>query len=112
MRTAHRILQDLHPKWHPYKRKHTDNLTLTRRQKAANRRAREEDNFILFDLSVTENGDPAQAIQVFTNPALIQNEPAHRPPQGITLSQKSVTVYTDGSAINNGDYDARLGMGA
>lgn len=110
-RAAATVLADLNPKWHPYKRSHTDGFSLTRRRKDMNKDASIAGDAILFDPSLTEDGDISNLMRVFINPTYDGVEPARRPAQGVIIPQESKTAYTDGSCLENGDLNARAGFG-
>jgi ribonuclease HI len=106
-------LQKLTPKFNPYHNLAPDNLTLTRRHKLDNLRARQNKEQITFDPSVTSKTNLAEYFQVFTGNLQITTTPAEcQPPtNGITLHHQNITVYTDRSYIDNGETNARCGAG-
>ena len=65
-----------------------------------------------FNSPMTDNRNTFQAICVFTNIAAIQDEPMSHGLYGTIVDSKVVTVYTDGSDLNNGDQNAIFRMGA
>ena len=112
------------PKLNPLRPQNQDNLTKTmprgedRRPNTTNTlgisEEDDEDNpGIMFNPSVTEKKDLTECFRVFTEPSKIKNIPAARPPppRGIPPEDEEITVYTDGSCINNGKLDARCGSG-
>jgi ribonuclease HI len=62
---------------------------------------------------VTEKSEISDCFRIFVDPARITNDPAMRQPalRGIVITNKEITIYTDGSCINNGKEDARCGSG-
>ena len=110
---AQRRLEKLVPKLNPLGPTHNNNLSLTTQRKAANVVARRENTGIIFDPSVTEKSNLADCFRVFTDPERISNAPAERQRQtrGINLPEENITVYTDGSCMNNGKENARAGAG-
>ena len=69
----------------------------------------EDEQGILFDPSVTEKKDLSECFRVFTDPKKIKNIPAIRDPrpEGVTMDNEEITVYTDGSCLNNGKLNAK-----
>ena len=112
---AQKRLEKITPKLNPFRPSGQDGLSLTRRRKERNQLASEDDEGegITFDPSVTEKKDLSECFRIFVDPKKIMNVPAIRqpPPAGITLDDEEITVYTDGSCINNGKQDARCGGG-
>ena len=92
---------------------HNDNLSLTTRRKAYNVTARKENKGIIFDPSVTEKTSLADCFRIFTDPNRLSNVPAERQRQarGINIPEESITVYTDGSCMDNGKENAKAGAG-
>ncbi|KAI0683371.1 hypothetical protein BC835DRAFT_1231253, partial [Cytidiella melzeri] len=107
--TAARLLNNLHNKWHPTANPPDDKLTLTRHRKEKNRRARIEGPSLTFNPSVTKGDNVSDGFRVFTNPAITSCKPAHRPPTPAIRRRDILTVYTDGSCLNNGAANARAG---
>lgn len=60
---------------------------------------------------MTEHGNPAKSIRVFTDETRRSPHPAKRAARGIELVEEATTVYTDGSCNKNGDIDASAGSG-
>ena len=73
----------------------------------------EENPAITFDPSVTERAGISECFRIFVDQSKITNEPATRQPpaRGINITNESITVYTDGSCINNGKENAISGSG-
>ncbi|GJE84812.1 ribonuclease H-like protein [Phanerochaete sordida] len=84
---------------------------MTRHRKAANADARPRNDALLFDPSVTETEDVGHIIRVFANPGPDRDEPAYRGPARGKPVGNPIVVYTDGSCLENGDEDARAGLG-
>jgi ribonuclease HI len=110
---VHMRLQKLTTKFNPYHNPAPDNLMLTRRRKLGNLRAKQNNGQITFDPSITSKTNLAECFQVFTRNSQIITTPAeHQPPaNGITLHHQNITVYIDGSCIDNGETNARCGVG-
>ncbi|KAG0691780.1 hypothetical protein DFH29DRAFT_818935 [Suillus ampliporus] len=68
---------------------------------------------ILFDPTTTITSNVTEGFRIFTNPAHISLTPAYRlqAVRGLNIIQDKLTIYTDGSCINNGKMDARCGSG-
>ena len=89
-----------------------DNLSLTRRRKALNRRERERKGEILFDPSITCKDSLAECFRIFTDPSRLTKLPAQRfYTVGVRTTARTLTVYTDGACFNNGKHNARCGSG-
>ena len=110
---AQRRLEKLVPKMNPMTQTHNDNLSLTTRRKASNIVARRENTGIIFNPSVTEKMNLADCFRIFTDPDRLSNTPAERQRQarGINIPEERITVYTDGSCIDNGKENAKAGAG-
>ncbi|KAI0682197.1 hypothetical protein BC835DRAFT_1300074 [Cytidiella melzeri] len=109
--TASRLLNNLHAKWHPDTNPPDDKLTLTRHQKEKNRKARLEGSSLTFDPSVTTGDDVSNGFRIFTDHTMSSCEPAHQPPTPAIRRRDFLTVYTDGSCLNNGAANACAGAG-
>ena len=89
-----------------------DNLSLTKRRKSQNDRARAQKGEILFDPSITCKEDLAECFRIFIDPNRLTNIPAQRfYTPGITHCAQTVTVFTDGACFNNGKLNAKCGSG-
>ena len=73
----------------------------------------EENPAITFNPSVTEKAGISDCFRIFVDPCKITNEPATRQPpaRGLQSRMKSITLYTDGSCLNNGKENATSGSG-
>ena len=88
------------------------NFSLTPHRKAANIIAKENNNQILFDPSITCKNNLAECFRNFTNPDQISNLPAARNySRRFNIRYQTITVYTDGACFNNGKLNARCGSG-
>ncbi|KAK7689889.1 hypothetical protein QCA50_006528 [Cerrena zonata] len=89
-----------------------DNLSLTRHRKEANEIAYENDCAITFDPSITDPEDVTQTIRMFTSQRndLSSKLPSLRP-RYPRRAVEELTVYTDGSSLENGDENSRVGSG-
>lgn len=89
-----------------------DSLSLTRRRKERNERARENDGEITFDPSITAKDNLAECFRIFTDPKKITNIPAKRlQAHGVILRDQQTTIHTDGACFHNGKANARCGSG-
>ena len=105
-------LRDLAPKYNPLANENHDTLSLTINRKARNAAARVMDRGIIFDPTITCKDGIDECFRVFTNPDRISMNPASRHlQQGIDLTEEEISVFTDGSCINNGKKNARCGSG-
>ena len=106
-------IQQIFPKYNPLlPGERHDFLSLTRRRKERNIRARENDGEITFDPSITSKNNLAECFRIFTEPDRITNIPAKRlQAHGAVRSNQQTTVYTDGACYNNGKANARCGCG-
>lgn len=119
---AKKCIQKITPKLHPLRPQNLDDLTRSRLRNGGNERGEtiEEDNSdddenpgIIFNPSVTIKTDLTDCFRIFIDPNKVTNEPAMRqpPPRGIIIPNEEITVYTDGSCINNGKENAQCGSG-
>ena len=106
-------IQQIFPKFNPLlPGDRHDTLSLTRRRKERNERARENDGEITFDPSITSKEDLAECFRIYTDPKKITNIPAKRlQAHGVVLNDQHTTIYTDGACYNNGKENARCGSG-
>jgi hypothetical protein len=89
-----------------------DNLSLTKRRKEQNRRAKEINGAITFDPSIATKDDLSECFRVFTDPQRTARHPAQRPQNNEANNRHDETqAYTDGSCMNNGKANARCGGG-
>jgi ribonuclease HI len=111
---ALRMLDLIKPKLRPTEQGPTDGLSLTRRRKKANKRARKRNGEILFDPTVTCKANIAECFRIFTAPFRSADSPPNRlsrPTNGITVEAEHLTIYTDGSGLRNGLANATCGAG-
>ena len=108
--TANTLLINLVQKLNPAVPRQLDNLTLTHRRLQKNRKANiNKGDEITFNPSVTTRTTLADCFRVFIPhppselPALRQQPRINPPP--------SITIYTDGSCLNNGLLDEKCGAG-
>jgi ribonuclease HI/exonuclease III len=112
---AKRILAKIPGKYAITPLPRNDGLTLTHRRlerNARNERRRTEE--VTFDPTVTVKTSLSECFRTFVNKEQLCDEPAHRllhPTTGLDVAEEHVTVYTDGSCINNGRPDAKCGAG-
>ena len=106
-------LEQIAPKLNPMTPGNTHgNFSLTESRKRRNQLAKERNEAILFDPSITTKGSLADCFRIFTNPDQISNLPANRLAANRTnLRLQEVSIYTDGACLNNGKEDARSGSG-
>ena len=91
---------------------HHGNLSLTPARKYQNRVAKENNEAILFDPSITSKNTLADSFRIFTDAERISRNPARR--QILDSSNRRhdpIVVYTDGACYNNGKQNARCGGG-
>ncbi len=89
-----------------------NNLLLTKRRKEKNTQARQKDEEMIFDLSITSKNDLAECFRVFTDPDRISKNPARRAyTVGLNLHPQLVKIYTDGACLHNGKRNTRCGSG-
>lgn len=119
---AQKRLQAITPKLHPLRPPNQDNLTGSRSRNNSNLRTTDTENNesndeenpgVTFNPSVTIKTDLTDCFRIFVNPSKIMNVPASRrlPPRGIIIPEEDITVYTDGSCLNNGKENAQCGSG-
>ncbi|KAI0262487.1 hypothetical protein BGY98DRAFT_929077, partial [Russula aff. rugulosa BPL654] len=101
------------PKLNPlYPENRPDNLSLTKRRKEQNRKAKEENRIIIFDPSITTKDNLSECFRVFTDPQRTTRTPAqHQLNNGANERHNKTQVYTDGSCMNNRKANARCGGG-
>lgn len=105
-------IRQIEPKLNPLSPDHHGNFSLTPNRKAANIRAKENNNDILFDPSITCKNDLAECFRIFTNPDKISNLSAARNyTRRFNVRYRNVPVHTDGACYNNGKLNARCGSG-
>src|SRR6266404_2890728 len=87
-----------------------DKLSLTKRRKERNRQAREDDDEIIFDPSITCKDNLDECLRIFTDPNKISHIPARRHhTRGFALRPRTIDIYTDGACWDNGKDNARCG---
>ena len=100
------------PKLNPLRTDEHGNLSLTRRRKAANALAKERQDAITFDPSLTAKDDLAECFRIFVNPERISNRPAERTrTREYALREEELWAYTDGACMNNGKENVYCGSG-
>ena len=106
-------IQLIEPKMNPLSPEFTHgNFSLTPTRKEANTIARNNNDEILFDPSITCKNSLAECFRIFTNPNKISKLSASRNfTRQINLRHRGVTIYTDGACYNNGKLNARCGSG-
>ncbi|KAG1844406.1 hypothetical protein C8R48DRAFT_617993, partial [Suillus tomentosus] len=113
--TANEILFRIAPKFNTKAKPKKDGLSLTRRRKEKNHQAhKSRQGEILFDPTTTIRSNLKDCFRIFSNPEHNSLTPAHRlqaPARGLNLLQDHITIFTDGSCINNGKENSRSGGG-
>ena len=101
------------PKMNPLLRDaHHGNLSLTPNRKARNSTAKDNNETILFDSSMTSKRSLAECFRAFTDPERVSREPARRHvSEANNHRYDKTTVFTDGACYNNGKQNARCGGG-
>ncbi|EIM86442.1 uncharacterized protein STEHIDRAFT_57307, partial [Stereum hirsutum FP-91666 SS1] len=110
LRRAKIILAHILPKWHPQTQGNDDTLDLSKEDVEANETARANKQPVTFNPDVHCQGNLSQGVRVFGDPNAKINYPPFRQ-RGNLDEQDEITVYTDGSCLNNGDDNARAGSG-
>ena len=105
---AEKRLDQITPKLNPMRLPNQDGLSLTKHRRERNQQAEDnedDEQGIIFNLS--------ECFRVFVDPEKIKNIPAERQPhlRGVVLNDEEITVYTDGSCINNRKQNARCSGG-
>ena len=118
---AKKRLDKITAKLNPARPPNLDDLTRSRRRRERSPLRPQEDESdedddnpaITFNPSVTEKTQLSDCFRTFVDLTKVTNEPATRqpPPGGVALTDESITVYTDGSSINNGKSNAKCGSG-
>lgn len=110
---AQNRLNKISPKLDPNRMSYRDNLFLTHRRKEKNATAIIESGDITFDPSVTIKSNLADCFRIMVDPEKVSNIPAERqpPPRGTTIPDEKITVYMDGSCMNNGKLNTKCGAG-
>jgi len=86
-------------------------LDLTPRRKQRNKQAQKNNRPIIFDPNVTQD-ELNSTIRIFIQPEAKSHLPAvRRPAPGYGGDMDTITVYTDGSCIKNGEENAQAGSG-
>lgn len=113
--TANTILHRIAPKFNTKTKPKKDGLSLTHRRREKNQQAHERrQGEILFDPSTTVRSCLSDCFRIFTDPNCNSLTPAHRlhsQARGLNLLNEKLTIYTDGSFLENGKHDARCGSG-
>ncbi|EPQ51945.1 RnaseH-domain-containing protein, partial [Gloeophyllum trabeum ATCC 11539] len=108
------ILSTLSPIANTFSQGPDDNLTLTHHRLEKNREARAERGAVVFDPSLTIRTSLADCFRIFLDPKLVSPDPAYRleaPAPGLNVQREHLTIYTDGSCLDNGKANARAGSG-
>ena len=88
------------------------NLSLTPAQKNQNCIAKENNEVILFDPSITSKNTLADCFRIFTDAERISRNPArHQILDSSNRRHNPIVVYTDGACYNNGKQNAQCGGG-
>lgn len=107
---ANTLLSGLTPKFNPATSRQHDNLTLTHRRIEKNNQANiRGGDETTFNPTVTTRTTLADCFRVFISQPLPE-QPATRPRERDN-PPPPLTVYTDGSCVNNGFIDAQCGAG-
>ena len=106
-------IRQIEPKLNPLSPEpHHGNFSLTPGRKAINTIAKENNDNILFDPSITCKNNLAECFRIFTDPNRISNLPAARNfTRRFNVRYRNTSVYTDGACYNNGKLNARCGSG-
>ncbi|KAI0048517.1 RnaseH-domain-containing protein [Auriscalpium vulgare] len=104
----------IHQKLNPTDPPPQISLTLTRHRKRQNLQNLELDREVKFDPATTCKTNLSECIRIFQTDDPESTSPPTRltgPPPGISLPNERITIYTDGSCINNGKKNAQCGSG-
>ncbi|KAG1835016.1 ribonuclease H-like domain-containing protein, partial [Suillus subalutaceus] len=109
--TAESILHNLLPKYNPYSSPRKDDLTLMHRRLEKNVQARKQPlQEATFNPSITIKNSLSDGFCIFINPTRPIHIPAyclHAPQNGQRTQNDPLTIFTDGSCMNNGKQDAK-----
>jgi hypothetical protein len=112
---ARRILSKIPGKYAISEGPPNDGLSLTHHRTERNGRNEHRRTVgVTFDPTITVKDSLSECFRTFVNKERLSQEPAHRllrPAAGLDVAEEHVTVYTDGSCMNNGRPDARCGAG-
>jgi len=108
---AHTRTHKTYPKYNPlHPGDPHDNLSLTSTRKIRNENARQNNNLILFDPSITTKTSLADCFRIFTDPNRISKYPAQRYyARGIRMRCRPLQIFTDGACFENGKKNAQCG---
>lgn len=91
---------------------HHGNLSLTPNRKFRNLAARENNEAVLFDPTMTTKNHLSEGFRVFTDPERLPRNPAQRHvTEGTNQRHQKIVVHTDGACYNNGKRNAKCGGG-
>ncbi|KAG1811458.1 uncharacterized protein BJ212DRAFT_1277875, partial [Suillus subaureus] len=109
--TAKEILNKITPKFNTKTKPKKDRLSLTHSRKKKNQQAhKRRRGEIIFDS--TTRSTLTDCFRIFTDPSKKSKRPAHHlqnPTRGLNILEDKMTIYTDGSCINNRKYNAKSG---
>jgi len=96
------------PKHNPMKQDLPDRMFLTRSWKLQNERARQNNGKLIFDLMITCKDSLAECFRIFTDPEKSSTNMTRRyRHRGPTPCCEEITIYTDGTCMNNGKKNAQ-----
>ena len=99
-------------KHNPTRQEPPDGLSLTKSGKQRNHTAKQNNDAITFDATITCKENLAECFRIFTDPTRLNNQLTQRyKHQGPIPRCREITVYTDGACMNNGKANARCGSG-
>jgi ribonuclease HI len=108
---AMQLLEQIQPKWNPNNQSPFDGFTHTQNRQQINVTARRDNKEILFDPSLTSDDDLSHNFRIFAEKNSSCVDPAYRKQRPINLPEETITVFTDGSCLENGTEEARAGSG-
>ncbi|RDX55640.1 hypothetical protein OH76DRAFT_1339039, partial [Lentinus brumalis] len=109
---AMRTIERLELVWKPENGRAKDDLTLRTSARRRNKTARENNDEIVFDPTVTDHAPIAGIFRAFvTGNDAEASRPARRPPRPFNIVQETITAYTDGSAKDGDAEGPRAGGG-
>ncbi|KAG2046245.1 hypothetical protein BDR06DRAFT_840651, partial [Suillus hirtellus] len=109
------ILNKIAPKFNTKSKPKKDSLSLTHSRKEKNQQAhKQRQGEIIFDPTTMIQTTLGDCFRIFTNPSKQSDRPAHHlqaPMRGLNIIEECISIYTDGSCLNNGKHNAKAGSG-
>jgi ribonuclease HI len=103
-------IHQIQPKLNPGQREQQDNLSLTVNRRRRNKVAKQRNEKITFDPTLTCKEDLSECFRIFVDPRHLSPNLAERNGRiGRNPVCQECTVYTDGACLNNGKANATCG---